>query len=297
MKNSSAEYRFGFMEGWLSVAANVILFGLKYWAGIITGSVALIADAWHTLSDSISSVVLLIGLRIAVKPADKKHPFGHGRAEIIASIVIGFILVLIGFNFLRESVERLKDHKSVIFGTIAIVVTAVSAVVKELLARYALWAGRKEASNSLRADAWHHRSDALSSVVILIGIFLGRYFWWIDGVLGIIVSAWIFYTAYQIIESAASSLLGEIPEKDVLKRIEEIAAEIHEKDLRLHHFHIHKYGNHSEMTFHIVLPRTMRLEEAARVTQDLFERIKEEMNIVATIHIDTESIYKINESE
>ena len=279
------------MEGWLSLIANVVLFGLKYWAGVVTGSVALIADAWHTVSDSISSVILLIGLAVSKKPADKEHPFGHGRAELISSIIIGFILAIIGFNFLQESVVRLMKKQEVFFGTVAIVVTAISIVVKEGMAQFAFWAGKKEGLKSIIADGWHHRSDALSSVIILIGILLGKIFWWIDGVLGLLVSVFIFYTAYIIIRKSADSLLGEIPDRKLLQRIEHIAKEVYPHNLGLHHFHIHRYGDHTEMTFHIVLPEEMELKEAGKLTQTLFERINNELSIIATIHIDTISNY------
>lgn len=289
--DKSSKYRLGVLEGWISLCGNVILFGLKYWAGVVTGSVALIADAWHTLSDSISSVILLIGLTVARKPADKEHPFGHGRAELISSIVIGFILAMIGVNFFRESVLRLLKHQEVVFGTIAIVVTAISIVVKEALARFAFWAGEKEGLKSTMADGWHHRSDALSSLIILIGIFLGKFFWWIDGILGLLVSLLIFYTAYTIIKNSADSLLGETPDRKLLRSIEKIAGEVYPYNLGMHHFHIHRYGEHTEMTFHIVLPEKMELKEAGELTRKLFERINKELNIIATIHIDTESNY------
>jgi len=291
LTDKSSKYKLGVLEGWLSLFVNTLLFGLKYWAGVVTGSVALIADAWHTLSDSVSSVVLLVGLAVARKPADKEHPFGHGRAELISSIIIGFILALIGFNFFRESVLRLMKHQEVFFGTIAIVVTAISIVVKEAMARFAIWAGKKEGIKSTVADGWHHRSDALSSVIILIGIFLGKFFWWIDGVLGLLVSLLIFYTAYVIIKDAADSLLGETPDRKLLKKIENIAGEVYPDNLGLHHFHIHRYGEHTEMTFHIVLPEEMELKEAGKLTRRLFERINNELNIIATIHIDTRSNY------
>ncbi len=291
LTDKSSKYKLGVLEGWLSLFVNTLLFGLKYWAGVVTGSVALIADAWHTLSDSVSSVVLLVGLAVARKPADKEHPFGHGRAELISSIIIGFILALIGFNFFRESVLRLMKHQEVFFGTIAIVVTAISIVVKEAMARFAIWAGKKEGIKSTIADGWHHRSDALSSVIILIGIFLGKFFWWIDGVLGLLVSLLIFYTAYVIIKDAADSLLGETPDRKLLKKIENIAGEVYPDNLGLHHFHIHRYGEHTEMTFHIVLPEEMELKEAGKLTRRLFERINNELNIIATIHIDTRSNY------
>ncbi len=291
LPGKSSKYRLGTMEGWLSLVANFVLFGLKYWAGVVSGSVALIADAWHTASDSISSVILIVGLTVSKKPADKEHPFGHGRAELISSIIIGFILAIIGFNFLQESVIRLIKKQEVFFGTLAIVVTAISIAVKEGMAQFAFWAGKKEELKSIIADGWHHRSDALSSLIILIGIFLGKIFWWIDGVLGLMVSIFIFYTAYVIIKKSADSLLGEIPNRKLLQRIEDIAKEVYPHNLRLHHFHIHRYGDHTEMTFHIVLPEEMKLNEAGKLTQKLFERINEELNIIATIHIDTKSNY------
>jgi cation diffusion facilitator family transporter len=291
------KYKLGFRVGILAIIINIILFGLKYWAGAVSGSVALIADAWHTLGDSISSMILITGIYFARIPADKKHPFGHGRAELLTSIAIGFVLVLIGFNFLMESIQRLKDHEDVSFGTIAIVVTIISVLSKEAMARIAFWAGKTENAKSVIADGWHHRSDALTSVVILLGILLGKYFWWIDGVLGTIVSILIFYTAYKIVKEATDTLLGEVPEKELLKKIEDIAKEVYGKNLGLHHFHVHKYGHHTEMTFHIILPENMELKDAGKITQALFERIKNDLNIIATIHIDTNSNYHNIEKE
>ena len=175
-------------EGWISIILNLVLFGLKYWAGIVTGSLALIADAWHTLTDSISSVIVLIGGKISRKPADDDHPFGHGRAEHISAIIIGVLLAIIAFDFVIGAIEKFRTHEQTHYGTIAIVVTIVSIVLKEALAQYAFWAGRKINSSILRADGWHHRTDALSSVVILIGIIIGSQFWWTDAVLSFIVA-------------------------------------------------------------------------------------------------------------
>lgn len=161
----------GIMATYGSIFLNIGLFGIKIWAGIVTGSVALIADAWHTLSDSISSVAVLIGLKVSAKPADDNHPYGHGRAEIIASLVVGLLLAVIGFNFLMESIIRLRNHESVNYGILAIVVTVISAVMKEVMAQYSIIIGKRTNSSSMIADGWHHRSDAISSLVILVGIF------------------------------------------------------------------------------------------------------------------------------
>lgn len=106
-------------EGWFSIIGNILLFALKYWAGITTGSIALIADAWHTLTDSISSVIVLIGGKISRKPADNEHPFGHGRAEHIASLVIGILLAVIAIDFIINSIEKLTTQEHTKFGTFA----------------------------------------------------------------------------------------------------------------------------------------------------------------------------------
>ena len=135
-------------EGWLSIILNLFLFGVKYWAGIVTGSIAIIADAWHTLTDSVSSVIVLIGGKISRKPPDEEHPFGHGRAEHIAAIIIGILLALVAFDFILDALNKFKSKEKTTFGTIAWVVTIVSILAKEAMAQYAFWAARK--ANSAR---------------------------------------------------------------------------------------------------------------------------------------------------
>jgi len=281
----------GMLEGLVTGIGNIILFGLKLWAGMVSGSVALIADAWHTLTDTVSSLIVIVGMNIASKPPDREHPFGHGRAEFISSLIIGILLILIGVHFVSVSIEKLQNREEANFGLIAIVVTIISMLVKEAMAQYAFWVARRINAESIKADGWHHRSDAISSAIILIGIFLEKYAWWIDAALGILVSVIIFYTAWVILKNTINTLLGVKPEIETINKIKEITANVYAGDLRLHHFHIHNYGFHNEMTFHIVLPKQMELNEASQITRRLFEEIKQQMNILATIHIDTESKY------
>ena len=278
---------------WLSIAINLLLFILKYWAGIVTNSVAILADAWHTLSDSASSVIVLIGLKISSKPADKEHPFGHGRAELIASIIIGVILGVIGFNFLIESFQRIKQHQVIEYGLLAKIAVIVSIALKEVMAQYSFWSGKKYNSESLIADGWHHRSDALSSIIIIIGIFFGGQLWWIDGVMGLIVSGMIFYATYQILSKASDTLLGEKPDQKTLKRITAISKEIASREIYLHHTHIHTYGDHKELTFHIRLPSDMPLDQAHDIATRIEKRINEELNMEVTIHM--EPLYEEHE--
>ncbi|MBU1099360.1 MAG: cation diffusion facilitator family transporter [Bacteroidetes bacterium] len=274
------------IEGWLSIIINSLLFILKFWAGTATGSIAIIADAWHTLSDSISSVIVLIGSKYSIKPADKDHPFGHGRAELITSMIIGALLSLIAFSFAKESISRLADHESVNYSTFAIIATVISVITKEALAQYAFWAAKKVNSSVLKADGWHHRSDAISSVVILVGIYLGGYAWWIDGVLGILVAFLILYAAYEILQDSLNQFLGKVPDSQQLIEIMEICNNIAGKDISAHHFHIHEYGDHREMTFHIRLSSETTLMEAHEVASEIERKILEVMDITATIHME-----------
>jgi cation diffusion facilitator family transporter len=274
------------LAGWLSIVVNTILFILKYWAGIVTGSVALIADAWHTLSDSISSIVLLLGIRFANKPADKEHPFGHGRYELVSALTIGAILGLIGYNFLLESIERLQDKEVARFGTFAIIVTILSILGKEGLAQYSFYVGRLSNNNAVVADAWHHRSDALSSIIILLGIIFGTQYWWLDGVLGILVSVLIGFAAWKICHEAINKLLGEKPDDRIVKKLNDISYQIAKREIYLHHTHIHTYGDHKEITFHIRLPSNMTLDEAHVIATKIERKVQEELNMQATIHME-----------
>lgn len=271
-------------EGWISIIGNTVLFGIKYWAGIVTGSLALIADAWHTMSDTVSSIIVLIAAKVSRKPADDDHPFGHGRAEHIAAIIIGVLLAIIAFDFIVGAIEKFSSKEKTIFGTIAWVVTIISILSKEAMAQYAFWAAKKANSSILKADAWHHRSDALSSVVILIGLTVGNYFWWTDSVLSFIVALMIGYTSYEILSKEITSLLGESPDDQLLISIRETAQNACDQPIYLHHIHIHNYGQHSEMSCHIKLPPKMPLEDAHDICTKIENAIEGKFGYISTIH-------------
>ncbi|MBN2443788.1 MAG: cation transporter [Spirochaetales bacterium] len=278
--------KLAYIEGWISIVANILLFSLKYWTGITTRSVAIVADAWHTLSDSITSIVVLIGARASSKPPDKEHPFGHERAELIASIIISVLLGVVGFNFLVESIKKLIDKGSATFGLFAIIVTLLSVVIKEGMAIFAFWAAKKTNSGSLKADGWHHQSDAITSGIILVGIFLGNYFWWIDSILGMIIALFILYAALTILREGASPLIGEKCPENLIKSVQTIAAEINSEIIQIHHVHIHKYGSHTELSFHIRMRGDIQLSAAHELASELENTIKERLNIDATIHME-----------
>lgn len=278
--------KIGMVEGRISIIANTLLFGIKLWAGLVSHSGALIADALHTLSDSVSSLAVIIAAKVSAKPADKEHPYGHGRSELIATLLIGFLLAVVGINFIIDGIEALRNHQQANFGTIAIVVTIISIIVKEALAQYALRVGKKYGSSSVQADGHHHRSDALSSGVLLIGIFVGQYWWWIDGVLSIIIALFILYTSYEISKDTINSMMGEKPETKLIEEINKIAIELYPANLNLHHWHIHNYVYHRELTFHVYLPGAMLIKDGHDIIDALESAIETRFNMETTIHID-----------
>lgn len=271
---------------WLSIVANSLLFIFKLWAGIASGSVTLIADAWHTLSDSISSVVILIASKLSQKPPDDEHPYGHGRAETIASVIVGSLLAFVAFHFLVESINRLISSNSATYGSLALWVTVVSILVKELLAQIAIRVGKKAPSRALVADGWHHRSDALSSIIVLIGIFLNQYYWWIDGIMGIGISLFIAYVAYEILSRSISALMGESYDRETLEKVKRICNKTAQIDVFAHQLQIHEYGDHKEIVFHVRLPSDWTLDRVHKLVDDLEQAIEEKLVGTVNVHVD-----------
>jgi len=264
------------------------LFALKFWAGMVTGSIALVADAWHTLSDSLSSVFIIFAVRLSSRKADREHPFGHGRWEHISSIFVAVFLGIVAFDFFEKSVIKFRNKEAVEYGTLAIVVTVISIVVKELLAQFAFYYGRKTDNTVVKADGWHHRSDALSSVIVLVGIIFslvfGDKFWWVDSVLGLLVALAIFYATIKILKEAITKLLGEEPDEDLVNKITERVKAIYHNDLQLHHFHIHNYVLHKELTLHIKLDKNMTIEKSHAIATAIENMIETDFGITTTIH-------------
>jgi len=285
MKRKKAQ----FLEGTLSIVVNAILFFGKLWVGMVTGSVALMADAWHTLSDSLTSFIVLASAKVSSRKPDSMHPFGHGRLELIASLIIAFILVFIGYEFLTDSINRFQNRESVVYGTIAIVITVISIVVKEALAQFAFYLGRKHDSTTLAADGWHHRTDSVSSVIVLIGIIITRFIdglWWMDSILGVLCSLAIFYAALQVLKEATSKVLGEVPKQEMIDELINEIKKIYDYDLKLHHFHLHDYISQKELSFHMRIDKDITIKKGHDMTKVIEDMVREKFGMEATIHIE-----------
>ena len=210
-------------------------------------------------------------------------------------IFIGFFLGIIAFDFVKDSITNFQSKESANFGTLAIVVTIISILVKETLAQYAFYIGRKTNNLSVKADGWHHRTDALSSVVVLIGIFFSERFWWVDSLLGLVIALMLFYAAFEIVKGAIEKLLGEKPSDEIIEKVEQIIGEVSTVDIEPHHYHIHNYITNQELTFHIKVENKMDIETVHRIATSIENKIKEKLNIIATIHIEPKGVKHEND--
>ena len=208
VKNPKIRTQYGVLEGWVGIIGNICLFGIKLALGMVSGSAALIADAIHTLGDSVTSGVVIAGFIIAGKPSDKEHPFGHERMESIAAVVIASLLFVAGIELAIHSVKRIFHPSIGHAGFWVMALVAVTLVLKEMMARFSYELGEMIDSDALRADAMHHRSDVAATATVLVALAGARLgFDSLDGIMGVAVSVIIFYSAWHIFMNAVNSLL------------------------------------------------------------------------------------------
>jgi len=287
-ENPLVRARYGFLEAVTSILINLLLFAVKGVLGVMIGSVALIADAIHTLSDSGTSIIILIGFRIAKKPSDREHPFGHGRAEPIAALIVAVILTVTGIELLKSSGIRIWQPQikpGQISGSIIIILIG-TIVIKELLARFARELGRMIDSKTLEADFWHHRSDALSTLFVLAAMAGAYYdYKYVDGVAGIAVALIVIFSGYIIARDAISPLLGERPSKKLIYLVEETARSL--KGVHgVHDVIVHRYGQINLISLHIEVDDTQSVHELHDLSEQVEELLEHQLDCSAVVHID-----------
>ncbi|HLS65379.1 MAG TPA: cation diffusion facilitator family transporter [Pseudogracilibacillus sp.] len=214
-----------FIATWVGIIVNTLLTIIKAIGGLLSGSKALIADALHSASDIVSSIVVLFAVRIANKPPDEEHPYGHGKAENIASIIIAILLIIVGVEISISSVKVFFNPRPEAPKSLALLILIVSIVIKEILFYYKLFLGKKYNSSALISEAWHHRSDSLSSLAALIGVGLAivgekfdiPVFVYGDAVAGIIVSIIVMKVGYDLIKSSATIILEKVLSQDEIE--------------------------------------------------------------------------------
>jgi cation diffusion facilitator family transporter len=265
---------YGYFEGAFSVVVNLLLFVFKLVFGLVLNSISLIADSLHSLSDVATSAIVIFGFKVSSKPPDAEHPFGHGRAERIVSIVIACLLIVVGIEFFRSGFTRFRNPVPIKADLFIIVMLCLSVLVKEFLYWLSLNLGKRIDSTALKADAWHHRTDAISTVLVLFGFLSFRFgLYSTDGILGMAVAGIIVYTGIVIIKESGSVLIGEAPSASLVAKIKATAGNLEGID-DVHHIHVHDYGGQLEVTIHVRIQGDTHLEDAHDKASEVEQAIK-----------------------
>ena len=277
---------YGYIEGILGASIEVLLFTSKLIIGLLSGSIALIAEAFHSLSDIFSSLIVIFGFRFAKQPPDPEHPYGYGRFEAIATLIAAVILVVLGLEIASRSIERLLNPTPIALSYVAIGVLIVNIFLKEFLARVAIDLGRRIEAQVLVADSLNQRVDSLAAVVVMLGL-IGVSFGFnqLDAIAGLAVVGFIFYTAYDIARDASNILLGQAPGEDTIELVRLIARSV-DGVKGAHAIHVHDYGVRKVVTIHILVDKDLTVEASHVISHEVAKRISESMpGATAEVHV------------
>ena len=282
----SNRLKVGKLEGYLSIFCNLFLFGIKLFLAIISQSIALLADAFHTLMDVATSGIVILGFKLSQKPADAEHPFGHGRAETISSLLIAFLIGLVGIEFLKSSIGRLYNSEELMVDPRIIFIIVATIVIKEIMARISHEMGELIESDILKGDAVHHRSDMLSSLLVVVGLIGVRLGWpELDSYVGIGVSIFILYTGYELARNAVDELLGKPPTKEMIESISHIATQVNGV-LNVHDIIVHQYGVKKFISLHIEVGHDRSADELHIIADVVEDKIAKKLYANVVTHID-----------
>ncbi len=287
-KDRAIEYRtkVGIFQGWISVLVNTILFGIKLTIGIMAGAISVIADAFHTLADVIGSVVVVWAFHESKKPADPSHPFGYGRAEYIATLIIAVFLGVAGIEFVQASFERIMVPTPINPEWWMIYIISFTVIIKEITARYGEFLSKKIASGTLHADAWHHRSDALSSLMVVVALIASKMgYVSVDGWAGLVVAGFILWTGFHIARGAIDDLLGKPPTEGELENIRRIVIPI-DGVLGVHDITIHSYGREKFVSMHVEIDANENPSRAHDISEKVEEIVEANLGVEPTVHMD-----------
>jgi cation diffusion facilitator family transporter len=278
--------QYGILEGWLSVFLNLILGVLKIIVATIIGSISLLADGIHSLSDMITSFIVISSFYLGRKPSDEEHPFGHGRVEQIAALIMAVLIGVGGIELIKSGLDRLNDPQPVQMSLAAIILLVLTIIFKEILGRISQYYGEKISSMALEADSWHHRTDAISSILVIIAIFASQAgFTSVDGIVGILIGLFIIYTGIDIARRTSMKLLGTKASEELLHEVKLLALKT-ENALAIHDMICHEYGTQMVISFHLEVPSQLKLSEAHTIADKIEKRILNELKIQATVHLD-----------
>ncbi len=276
---------------WVNIIGNVLLSLLKLAVGFMYSSIALISDGVHSLSDVVTSVIGYAGIRISSKPPDRSHPFGHSRFEPLVAFLIGEALIIVAYEIGRDAVYRIVAGGAIEVNSLMLGVTLLSLLFKEAMFRYSIHVGRKLDSQILIADAYHHRSDALSSLAVLIGLGAQRLgFEYGDALAGLVVALFLVKVSLEIVLENVGYLTGKAPPFEVCEEIKNRALGV-PNVLGVHDLRAHYVGSRLHVELHIEVPPELSLKEAHDASEEVKRRIEEMPEVErAFVHVDIKGV-------
>ena len=287
MENGALRRAYGTLCGAVGIGLNILLFMGKFFAGQLSGSIAVTADAFNNLSDAGSSAVTLLGFRLAGKKPDTDHPFGHGRIEYISGLIVAGLILLMGVELAKSSFDKILHPEEVTFSALAVVILAVSVAVKLYMWFYNRRIGGKLRSAAMEATAMDSLSDAAATFAVLLATLIGK---WtglaVDGYVGLLVALFILFSAYKAAKETLSPLLGQAPDPELVQRIRDIVAE-HDTVVGIHDLVVHDYGPGRQMvSLHAEVPASGDILELHDVIDNIERELHEKLHVQAVIHMD-----------
>lgn len=284
---SALRQAYGQLCGAVGIGLNLLLFVGKLFAGTISGSIAITADAFNNLSDAGSSVVTLLGFRLAGRKPDPEHPFGHGRMEYISGLAVAGLILLMGVELGKSSLKKILSPEEIVSSPLVLAILAVSVAVKLYMFYYNRSIGKKIKSAAMSATATDSLSDAVSTTAVLIATLVGQFTGLnIDGWVGLLVALFILFSAYKAAKETLSPLLGQTPDPEFVDRIEQIVLSYPEV-LNIHDLIVHDYGPGRMMiSLHAEVSADGDLLQLHDVIDNAEHRLKKELGCMAVIHMD-----------
>lgn len=276
--------KYAYLEAWLSIICNLLLSITMFLFGLSLNSIALMANAAHTASDVLSSVVVLLGFKFSSMPADTKHPFGHGRIEFLATLIISVLLIIVGIEFAINSYHRYIANALVLGNYMVVAIMVFFSLFKLWMAEFSSELGKRTDTPLLIADAWHHKTDGIAMMLVVISIIFSKFgYYRVDAILGVLVSILIIYTGTNLLKGSSSKLIGEVAEKSMIKEVENSIQSIPEV-ISVHKIMIHDYGSHKEITLHIQLSNDIDFMKAHSISERVEREIESRIHCKAIVH-------------
>lgn len=287
VERASVRTAYGVFASAVGVACNTFLFLVKFLIGILLNSVSVTADAFNNLSDAASSVISFVGVKMAGKPADKEHPFGHGRIEYIAALVVAFLVLEVGITFLKDSVAKIRQPEELNFQLISVLILLLSIGVKLWLGIFNRKLGKKIDSKVMMAVFTDSIGDVITTgATIFSVIFFGITGWNIDGFVGFCVALVVIWAGIGIARDTLEPLIGEAIDPEIYKKVKDFV-ESYEGIMGTHDLIVHNYGPNQNMaSIHAEVPNDVDIEEAHELIDRIEREAAEKLGMLLVIHMD-----------